>query len=246
MDGILFGRGFRALRIRKRLTQLDLAGRAAVSRGVIVRIERGGAANVTVETLERIAAPLGARVLCRLSWNGEGLDRLLDSRHAAIVEQIVRILGGAGWLIATEVSFNHFGERGSIDILAFHPATRLLLVIEVKSVVPDVQASLVTLDRKERLALQIARERGWSAVGVSRLLVIREDRTARRRIADHAATFANAFPDRARTIRAWLVRPDRSRPLRGLWFLSIESQADATQRVRKPRRRAERGSDATS
>ena len=246
MDGILFGRGFRALRIRKRLTQLDLAGRAAVSRGVIVRIERGGAANVTVETLERIAAPLGARVLCRLSWNGEGLDRLLDSRHAAIVEQIVRILGGAGWLIATEVSFNHFGERGSIDILAFHPATRLLLVIEVKSVVPDVQASLVTLDRKERLALQIARERGWSAVGVSRLLVIREDRTARRRIADHAATFANAFPDRARTIRAWLVRPDRSRPLRGLWFLSNESQADATQRVRRPRRRVERGPDATS
>ncbi len=246
MDGILFGRGFRALRIRRRLTQLDLAGRAGTSRGVIVRIERGGAADVTVETLERVAAPLGARVVCRLSWNGEGLDRLLDSSHAAIVEQVVRILGGAGWLVATEVSFNHFGERGSIDILAFHPGTRLLLVIEVKSVVPDVQASLVTLDRKERLALEIARGRGWNAVSVSRLLVIREDRTSRRRIEDHAATFANAFPDRARVVRGWLRQPDRVRPLRGLWFLSNGSQTDTTQRVRRPRRRAERGPGAAS
>lgn len=219
---------------------------AGVSRAVIVRIEQGGAVNVTVATLEKVAAPLGARVVCRLSWNGEGLDRLLDSSHAAIVEQVVRILGGAGWLVATEVSFNHFGERGSIDILAFHPETRLLLVIEVKSVVPDVQASLVTLDRKERLALGIARERGWNAVAVSRLLVVREDRTARRRIEDHAATFANAFPDRARVIRGWLTRPDPARPLRGLWFLSNESQADAIQRVRRPRRRAERGLGPTS
>ena len=246
MDGILFGRGFRAIRIRKRLTQLELAGRAGVSRGVVVRIERGDAANVTVATLERVAAPLGARVVCRLSWTGEGLDRLLDAWHAAIVEQVVRILGGAGWLVATEVSFNHFGERGSIDILAFHPGTRLLLVIEVKSVVPDIQGSLVTLDRKERLALGIAQERGWNAVGVSRLLVIRENRTARRRIAEHAATFANTFPDRARVVRGWLMRPDPSRPLRGLWFLSSESQADVKQRVRRPRRQAERGPAAAN
>lgn len=246
MDAILFGRGIKALRIRKRLRQDDLAASAGVSRGVIVRIEGGGAANVTVATLERVAAPLGARVVCRLAWNGEGLDRLLDASHAAIVEQVVRTLGGAGWLVATEVSFNHFGERGSIDVLAFHPATRLLLVIEVKSVVPDVQASLVTLDRKERLALGIARERGWDAVSVSRLLVIREDRTARRRIEEHAATFANAFPDRARVIRRWLSRPESARPLRGLWFLSSEPQADAKQRVRRPRRRTERGPDAVS
>lgn len=246
MDGITFGRGFRALRIRRRLTQADLAAQAGVSRGVIVRIERNGAASVTVATLEKVAAPLGARVICRLSWNGEGLDRLLDSAHAAMVELVVRILRGAGWLVATEVSFNHFGERGSIDVFAFHPASRLLLVVEVKSVVPDVQATLVTLDRKERLALQIARERGWDAVGVSRLLVIREDRTARRRIEEHAATFANAFPDRARAVRAWLMRPDPVRPLRGLWFLSNESHAGAKQRVRGPRRRPERGSGASN
>ena len=55
----------------------------------------------------------------------------------------------------------------------------------MKSVVPDVQATLVTLDRKERLAKEIARERGWEAVAVACLLVIGDNRTARRRIESH-------------------------------------------------------------
>ena len=241
MDSITFGRGFKALRIRKGLRQEDLAAEAGVSRGAIARIEHGRAEKVTVETLERLARPLGARVVCRLTWQGEGLDRLLDADHAAIVEQVVRILGDFGWVVATEVSFNIWGERGSIDILAFHPGARILLVVEVKSVVPDVQATLVTLDRKERLAIEIGRARGWDAVGVAKLLVIRDDRTARRRIDRHAATFGNAFPDRIARIRAWLRAPDPRRPLRGLCFLSNESQAVARQRAHVRRPRPERG-----
>lgn len=246
VDTIAFGRGFKALRVRKRLRQEDLAAQAGVSRGAIARIEQGRADKVTVETLEKVARPLGARVICRLSWNGEVLDRLLDADHAAIVEQVVRFLGAAGWLVATEVSFNVWGERGSIDVLAFHPGTRILLVVEVKSVVPDVQATLVVLDRKERLALDIARQRGWDAIGVARLLVIRENRTTRRRIEDHAATFGNAFPDRARAIRTWLARPNAGRQLRGLWFLPDESQAVARQRVRRRPRPTERGPGPSS
>jgi transcriptional regulator with XRE-family HTH domain len=246
MDEVAFGRGFKALRVRKRLRQEDLAAEAHVSRGAIARIEQGHAASVTVETLEKVARLLGARVVCRLSWNGEGLDRLLDADHAAIVEEVVRILRAADWLVATEVSFSIFGERGSIDILAFHPGSRALLVVEIKSVVPDVQATLVSLDRKDRLGLQIARERGWDAIATARLLVIRDSRTARRRIEQHSVTFGNAFPDRARAIRHWLKAPDPRRVLRGLWFLSSESQAIAKQRVRRRRSAPERGRDPSS
>ena len=246
MDEIAFGRGFRALRIRKRWRQDDLSARAGVSRGVIARIESGHASSVTVDTLERVARPLGARVVCRLTWHGEGLDRLLDGEHAAIVEQVVRTLGDLGWLVATEVSFNIWGERGSIDVLAFQRATRRLLVVEVKSVVPDVQATFVTLDRKERLAPEIARGRGWDAAAVATLLVVREDRTARRRVEQHAATFGSAFPDRIARIRAWLRKPEPRRPLRGLWFLSSESQGVARQRVRRVRHHVERGIDRCS
>ncbi len=246
MDEVAFGRGFKALRIRKRLRQDDVAAQAGVSRGVIARIESGHASSVTVAALERVARPLGARVACRLTWQGEGLDRLLDADHAAIVEQVVRTLGDLDWLVATEVSFNIWGERGSIDVLAFHPATRMLLVVEVKSVVPDVQATFVTLDRKARLAPQIARERRWDAAAVATLFVVREDRTARRRVEQHAATFGSAFPDRIARIRAWLRTPDPRRPVRGLWFLSSESPGVARQRVRSVRVQVERGLDRTS
>jgi transcriptional regulator with XRE-family HTH domain len=246
VDEVAFGRGFKALRLRKRLRQDDLAAEAGVSRGAIARIEQGHASGVTVQTLEKVARPLGARVVCRLTWQGEGLDRLLDADHAAIVEQVVRILHDAGWLVATEVSFSIFGERGSIDVLAFHAATRVLLVVEVKSIVPDVQATLVTLDRKERLALRIARERNWDAVAVAKLLVVRDDRTARRRVDQHASTFGNAFPDRIARIRAWLRAPDPRRPLSGLWFLSGESQAVAKQRVRGGRSGPQRGTVRSS
>ena len=246
MDTVAFGRGFKALRLRKLLRQGDLAAQAGVSRGAIARIEQGHADRVTVETLEKVARPLGAHITCRISWNGELLERLLDQDHAAIVEQVVRFLAAAGWLVATEVSFNIWGERGSIDVLALHPGTRILLIIEVKSVVPDVQATLTTLDRKERLAIEVGRTRGWDAIGVAKLLVVRDDRSARRRIDQHAATFGNAFPDRIARIRAWLRTPDPAKPLRGLWFLSSESRAVARQQVRGGRPRAERGSRSSS
>ncbi len=246
MDTLAFGRGFKALRLRKRLRQADLAAQAGVSRSAIARIEQGRADRVTVATLEKVGRPLGARITCRISWNGELLDRLLDADHASIVEQVVRFLAAAGWLVATEVSFNIWGERGSIDVLAFHPGTRILLVIEIKSVVPDVQATLVTLDRKERLAIDVGRARGWDAAAVAKLLVVRDDRTARRPIDQHAATFGNAFPDRIARIRAWLRTPDSATPLRGLWFLSNESQAVARQRTRGPRPGRERGIDPSS
>ena len=242
MDEIAFGRGFKALRIRKKLRQEDLARAARVSRGVIVRIETGRAASMTVKTLDKVSAALGARVVCRLSWNGEGLDRLLDASHAAVVDQVVRFLDATGWIPATEVSFNHFGERGAIDVLAFDPVSRVVLVVEVKSVVPDVQLTLVGVDRKVRLAREIAHERGWDAIAVGRLLVIREDRTSRRRIDAHEATFANAFPDRARAIRKWLAMPSAERPIRGLWFLSNDSQPSVRQRIRRPARQTEHAS----
>ncbi len=171
-------------------------------------------------TLHRIATAVGARLEVRISWNGEALDRLLDAGHAALVEQTVRRLVASGWLCAVEVSFNIRGERGSIDVLAFHPGTRNALIVEVKSVIPDVQATLMTLDRKVRLAREIAAERGWDANHVGRLLVVGESRTSRRRVEAHQALFATALPARAVAIRSWLRAPGRPPDLAGLLFLS--------------------------
>ncbi len=151
---------------------------------------------------------------------GDGSTSAFSGRARALIGCSMRVtpISSSGlssssapsaWQVATEVSFNLRGERGSIDILAFHPATGSLLVIEVKSVVPDMQAMLAGVDRKGRLARDIARERGWQVTSVTRLLVLPDDRTARRRVERHAATFRTALPARTADVRRWIQRPSR-------------------------------------
>lgn len=180
-----------------------------------------------VGLLSELVASLGGYLAVRIMFHGEGLDRLRDRRHAGLVEAMVMRLEAAGWTVATEVSFNNFGERGSIDILAFDAASRTLLIVEVKTVVPDVGGLLFSLDRKVRIAPDIARERGWRVERVARLLVLPEASTARRRVTDHEATFANAFPARNVEVNAWLLSPEG--PLSGLLFLST-ARASNTRR----------------
>jgi transcriptional regulator with XRE-family HTH domain len=225
----------RALRIRRRWRQVDLATRAGFSQALIARVERGGADRLTVAHLEAIAKEVGARLVVWLDWNGEAGDRLLDADHAAIVERVVAILRAAGWECAPELTFAVYGERGSMDVLAWHAPSRTILVVEVKSVIADVQGTLAPLDRKERLAIRLAFDRGWHAERVAVLLVIAASATARRRIAAHERTFAARLPDRARSIRRFIQDPAGSRPVRGIWFLSVRTGASTRERVTRPR-----------
>jgi transcriptional regulator with XRE-family HTH domain len=208
VDGVRIGRQFRALRVRKQLRQEDVGRTSKLSRPVISRIERGLIESITVGMLMRAAASLGAVVDVRLRWNGEQLDRLLDEAHARLVDTVVMMLRASGWDVAVEVSFSVWGERGSIDILAFHRSTRLVLVIEAKSVVPDSQATIHGLDRKARLAPQLAAQRGWDCRAVARLLVIGASATSRRRVAQLDATYDVVFPVRGRVLRSWLRKPE--------------------------------------
>lgn len=225
MDVVRFGGDVRLLRKRRGWTQQRLASEAKVARWVVVEIEAGRGAHISAERLIRVVAALGGYLSVRIQYQGEGLDRLRDRRHAALVDQMVARLREAGWEVATEVSFNVYGERGSIDVLAFEPTTGALLVIEVKTVVPDVGGMLATLDRKVRLAREIGEGRGWRVRTVGRLLVLAEGTTTRRRVDEHAATFDNAFPLRNVEINRWLRAP--SGPCSGLLFLPIARETGA-------------------
>jgi transcriptional regulator with XRE-family HTH domain len=239
MDAVRLGHSFRALRLNKRWRQADLGAKAGVSASAISRIERGRLGSVTIGTLRKVAEALDATLEIRLRWNGEGLDRLLDQAHASLVEQLVRRLRDEGWEADVEVSFSIRGERGSIDVLGYHEASGIVLVTEVKSVVPDSQATLAGVDRKARLAPEIARARGWTCRGVARLLVVGDSSTSRRRIEALAATYRAAFPLSGVAVRQWLRRPDG--PIAGLLFLPYVPPTHARkpttgmQRVRKPR-----------
>jgi transcriptional regulator with XRE-family HTH domain len=229
MDTVRYGLGMRALRRRRHWTQQRLASAARVSRSTIGRIERGQADRVPPYILVRVAAALGGTVSVRLLWQGEGLDRLLDRAHADLTERMLDRLQSLDWLATAEVSFNIRDERGTIDILAFHPTTGSLLVIEIKTVVPDLQAMFGTLDRKTRLAVDVARDRGWQVRSVSRLLVLPDDRTARRRVQQHSATFDATLPARTAEVRRWLAAPAGT--LAGVLFLPNGHIASARHRV---------------
>jgi transcriptional regulator with XRE-family HTH domain len=156
VDRLRFGRAVRALRQRRGLTQTQLGDRLGWSRSKVSRIERGRLAGVTYDDLERLAAELDAGLRLDLAWRGAGLDRLIDERHATLVDAVVRWLAGASWIVAVEASFSEFGERGSIDVFACHPSGALL-VVEVKASIGDANQTLIGIDRKVRLAPAIAR-----------------------------------------------------------------------------------------
>src|SRR5205814_2854058 len=145
MDDRRVGLAIRALRRRQGWRQIDLAARARVSQGTVSLAERGHLDHVSLDKLRRIAGAVDARCSVDLSWRGAAMDRLLDERHSSLVESTVRLFG-TGWETAVEVSFAHFAERGSVDILAWHAATKTLVVVEVKTELASIEEALRRFD----------------------------------------------------------------------------------------------------
>jgi len=189
---------------------------------MISLVERGHVEAVSIRTLRAILRALDALVIVEVRWRGGQVDRLIDEDHAALVGLVAGALGGLGWEVRTEVTYSRYGERGSFDLLAWHAATSTLLVVEVKTQVASAEETLRKLDEKARLAPVVARERfGWSAAQASRLLVLPDVSTARRRVGRHAAIFDLALPARTVVVRRWLAQPTGA--LAGVWFRSASN-----------------------
>ena len=200
-----------------------------ISRQMVSRLERGLVDSMTVGDLRSIGRALDMPSIIRLGWRGPEVDRLRDREHAALVEAFGRVLVEAGWELVPEYTFSHYGEKGSVDGLAWHAAGRALLIAEIETRIWDVQDLLSTLDRKRRLVPDLLRrERGWQADSVGVVLVMEEKSTHRHLIARHSATFGAAFPQRQAEVLRWIAEPSGS--LRGILFLPNSHQTN----IRKP------------
>jgi len=134
-----------------------------------MKLEAGQAGGLTLNGIAAVFQGLGGRIDLRPMWQGAALDRLLDEGHARLSGRVVEILGEEGWKTEVEVTFSVYGDRGSIDILAWHAASRTLLVVEIKTELGSVEGLLRPLDVKCRLARDIARDRfGWQPARVGR------------------------------------------------------------------------------
>jgi transcriptional regulator with XRE-family HTH domain len=243
MDRVHLGTTFRAIRLELGLRQADVAASAGTSQQTVSRVERGRFGPVSADALEAVAEAIEADLTIGLRWRGPKLARLLDRRHAQLQDRVVRLLSDAGWEVHVEESFNCFGERGSVDILAWRLDCRALLLVEIKTELVDLQDTVRTLDMKARVVPRVVRSvHGWAPEAIAAVLVLPDANVHRAAVARHAALFAAALPARSREVQRWMAEPIG--PLRGVWFLpnthrvsTVEGRG-CTQRVSRRSKRS--------
>jgi transcriptional regulator with XRE-family HTH domain len=142
MEDTQVGLVLRAVRIRRGFRQADVARMAGISQALVSRVERGDMERATVRSVRRIAAAIGVSVPFAPRWRGAESPKLLDERHASLVHEVAARLKSLGWAVRPELTFAAGRETGSVDILAWVPKRRAVLVVEVKSLVADLQDTL--------------------------------------------------------------------------------------------------------
>jgi transcriptional regulator with XRE-family HTH domain len=218
VDSLRAGAIVRAERRRRGLRQADVAALAGAAQQTVSMLERGEGGDLTLRMIKRIGAALQITVGLALRTRGPEPDRLLDARHARLVAAVVARLGPE-WSVLPEHSFNDFGDRGSVDVLAWHAATKALLLIEVKSELDSLESVLRSMDVRVRVVpCLVAAERGWRHRFLGSVLVLPDESTARRAVAALRPVMDAALPRRTIEVRQWVRRPDG--PLRGIWFLA--------------------------
>ena len=235
MDDAKIGATVRAVRIRRRLTQAEVAESASVRPSAVSLLERGLFQDLPLTTLRSIATALGMWYEITPRWRGVDLDRLANGAHDALQGAILRWLARLpGWIALPEVSFSIYGERGAIDVLAWHEATRTLLIVELKTFLVDPAELVRTMNARARLGRQIGAEQGWRPRTVARWVIFTDTRTNRRHVAAHRDVLASLNTTDGRRMRTWLRSPDR--PVSALSFWA-EPDAVVKRRVRKPSNR---------
>jgi hypothetical protein len=209
--------------------------RARVHRSTWGLIERGELDRLTLAAVRRCLEALEVTLALTPRWRGPDLARLLDQDHSSLQAAWAELLRAWGWEVRVEMSFNHFGERGRIDLLAWHAGHRILVVIEIKSEIVDAQALLGSLDAKVRVAGRLTATVGWPSPRLTvPVLIVRDSRMARAHVTRLAPLFA-AMPVRGRDAISCLRHPERM--TRGLLIFSDRRNAADSRLIRVGRQR---------
>jgi transcriptional regulator with XRE-family HTH domain len=183
-------------------TQAELGRRARFSQSFVSRVERALRPDLTFADATRLFEAMGARLTVGVSAPFLA-DRELqrDPAHARCTSYVAARLERDGWLTANEVEVGGDRSRGWIDILAYHPGHRLLLVIEIKTEIRDLGAIERTLGWYEREAWVGARRLGWQPRKVVGCLFLLATEMNEARISDNQAAFSAGFQIRATELR---------------------------------------------
>jgi len=223
-----FGASVRAVRVALGLSQRASAKLMGRSQAWVSLMERGRIASLSVSEADLICQSLGATLV--LGVEAPVLiagPRQRDAAHARCVAYVARRLRSDGWLVQREVQVGSSSRPGWIDILAFHPTSRILLVIEVKTELVDLGGLERQLGWYVSEAPRGAAKLGWRPEAVLGCVLMLATTATYDRLREDAPGIRQVFPLRGRDLMN--VLRGGAVPRRG-WFLAM---IDPRSRVRE-------------
>jgi transcriptional regulator with XRE-family HTH domain len=146
------------------MSQREFAKRIGRSPAYVSLLERGLIETLSIADADRICRILGATLVLGVEATVVFAGpRQRDAAHARCVAYVARRLRADCWLVEREAQIGSPSRPGWIDILAFHPISRVLLVIEVKTELTDLGALERQLRWYVREAPRAATQFGWRA-----------------------------------------------------------------------------------
>ena len=193
----------------RRWTQRRLAAACGVSQQLVSEVERAVVPDLPIATAVRILSALDVRIDLRLFAPTLAALPVRDRAHARCVAYVARRLEQAGWLVLTEVAVGDDRWRGFIDVLAFHPTARVLLVIEVKVGLDDIGAVDRQIGNYERFAWGAAHSAGWRPRTATAAVLLLATDDNDRRLLEHRTYMDRRFRVRSSGLQAFIADPDR-------------------------------------
>ena len=206
------------------MSQRTLGKSVGRSQTFVSLVETGKAPSLTVQEAARLCAALGATLVFGLESPRLGESRQRDVVHAICVGYAARRLARAGWVVEREVLAGSVRRPAWIDLLAFHPSARVLLVIEVKTELRDLGELERQLGRYEVEARSLARARGWQARRMLGTVLLLATEVNDARILALRGSTSSAFPVRGRALRELLHGGTDGIGTRGLALIDPRSR----------------------
>ncbi|HEX5015414.1 MAG TPA: helix-turn-helix transcriptional regulator [Candidatus Limnocylindrales bacterium] len=169
------GGELRATRIKRRLTQQQVADRIGISRARCSGLERGEGTTAPLSTWFRAGVVIGRPIA--VSFSRDSGAPLVDAGHAAGQELILRLARSFGRIGSFELRTRAARDSGSADVGIRDDRCRVLILIELWNALTDLGAAARSTARKLAEAETLAEFRGYRVASCWLLLDTAANRT---------------------------------------------------------------------
>jgi hypothetical protein len=101
------------------------------------------------------------------------MKSLFDQKHADMIHEYMQFCKIEGrQILATEVPYNHYGERGWADLITYNPKTEELCVIEIKPEIVNIGETTRQVQKMANTFLLDPRNNKYKAYAKIRHIVL--------------------------------------------------------------------------